>query len=313
MTTTISTHAWSEASLFNKAKLFVQQMESHSDTLLAGIWSALTLELLARAALSHISPVLLAGDRNWRNITYALEKEPTIGNFRPRSIQSKELFDRIHELIPSFTEEVHLFCMRQAERRNTELHSGDLAFEKSADWRPRFYQACEILVESMDRKLTDFVSDIAIAKKMIESLKDTAAKSVNQDINAHKIVWSNKTEEERREASRDAQARATSDRGHRVECPACSSKALVQGEPIGPVETRIEDDEIVVRQRKSPSSFECTGCGLKITGFSRLTECRLGSPFGDSKRYTVDEYYSDYLEDYVSDYYAGYYQEYMNE
>ena len=313
MNTTISTHPWSEDSLFNKAKLYVEQMESESENWIAGLWSVLSLELLARAALAHISPVLLAHDGDWRNLTHALGRDPISRQFRPRSIPSTELFQRTHKLIQEFTEEHRLFCVRQADRRNTELHTGDLAFARDSDWRPRFYQVCKVLVESMDRKLIDFVSDSKTACKMINTLKDTAAKSVRQDIKSYNNIWSKKPEDERKKAATEAAKRSTSDKGHRVKCPACGSSALVRGEPFGPVETRIDDDEIVVRQGMMPSSFECTACGLKIVGLSRLTECEFGDTFSDTVRYTVDEYYADYLEAYVSDYYAGYYEEDMNE
>jgi len=57
----------------SKAVLYVGRMESYTagDEQFA-LWSALCLELLARAALAHISPVLLAEGSNWRNLTYAL-------------------------------------------------------------------------------------------------------------------------------------------------------------------------------------------------------------------------------------------------
>lgn len=312
MSTTLATHPWSEDPLFNKAKLYVEQMESQLETWQAGLWSSLIIEFLARAALAHISPVLLAHDKDWRNLNYALGNEATSPKFRPRSIPSTDLFQRVYELIPEFTDEDRRFCVRQSDRRNAELHTGDLAFEKASDWRPRFYHVCKVLVESMDRKLIDLVPNTEIADKMINTLKDTAAKSVRKDIEAHKVVWHNKTKDKKEQAVVEANKQSRSDKGHRVECPACKSKALVRGEPFGPVETRIDDNEIVVRQGMMPSSFECSACGLKVVGLSRLTECGLGDTFSDTVRYTVDEYYSDYLEDYVSDY-AGYYEEYMNE
>ncbi len=292
----LSDHPWSEQSLFDKAKLYVEQMESQSEVGRAGLLAALSLEILARAALSHISPVLLAGDRNWRNLTYALGSQSTRKRFRPSSISSKELYERIHELVAGFTDEDLSFCLQQAERRNIELHTGDLAFEKSSDWRPRFYQACKVLVESMGRQPNDLFTDLKIVKKMISSLKDTAARSVYRDICSHKKLWEEKTDKERQGASLDAEAGATSDKGHRVECPACKSQALVKGDPLGRVETRIMDGEVIEKQGMAPSSFVCTACGLRISGLSRLSACGLGDTFTDTITYTEDEYHSAYWE-----------------
>ena len=47
----VTGHEWSEESLFCKAVLFFEQMESHAaDDWQYGFWTALSLEFLARAA-----------------------------------------------------------------------------------------------------------------------------------------------------------------------------------------------------------------------------------------------------------------------
>jgi len=62
----IDNNTWSVDGLLSKAKLFASKMESHSpDEWEFGLWSTLVLELVARAALAHVSPVLLADARNW--------------------------------------------------------------------------------------------------------------------------------------------------------------------------------------------------------------------------------------------------------
>lgn len=99
MTTELSLHPWSEEALFGKALLYVEQMDSHTASdWQFGFWSALSLELLARAALAHISPVLLADARNWRNLTHAIGADPTTKKFSPASVSTKEVFDRLQEL-----------------------------------------------------------------------------------------------------------------------------------------------------------------------------------------------------------------------
>ena len=129
MTTTVSAHPWSEEALFGKALLYVEKMESYTvDDWLFGFWSALSLELLARAALAHISPILLAGTTNWRNLTYALGGAPTAKRYTPTSIATNELYARLNELVPEFTQEVAGFCSTHAGRRNSELHTGELTF-----------------------------------------------------------------------------------------------------------------------------------------------------------------------------------------
>jgi hypothetical protein len=179
MTTAVLTHPWSEEALFGKAVLYVESMEScPAEDWQFGLWSALALEHLARAALSHISPVLLAETSNWRNLTYALGGDPTAKKYTPTSIPTKEVYARLNELLPKFTEEVAGFCSKHAGRRNSELHTGDLAFAElgTSQWLPRFYSACEVLLESMERDLSDLVSDPGAAQAMIDSLASASCR-----------------------------------------------------------------------------------------------------------------------------------------
>lgn len=300
MTSSVTGHIWSEEPLFCKAQLYVERMEVHTaDDWQFGFWSALSLELLARAALAHISPVLLADNRNWRNLTYALWGDRTAIKFSPKSLPTKEVLTRLKELVPTLNDEISSFCIQHVERRNSELHSGELAFEKlgTSEWLPRFYSACNVLLKSMDRELEDLISKPAEAQEMINAFKDAAASTVKGDIKAHKKVWSNKDTSEQNEASKQATTWATRQTGHRVECPSCKSKALLQGTPSGPVTTEVEGDEVVQRQTMLPSLFECIACGLRISGLSKLSASGLGNAFSARYSYAAAEFFKLYTED----------------
>jgi len=302
MNNMVTPNPWSSDSLYAKALLYVEQMESNiADEWQYGLWSALCLELLSRAALSNISPLLLADSGNWRNLNYALGNAPTAKKFSPVSIPTKEVLARLTELYPEFTQEVAGFCSKHVERRNAELHTGETVFTDigTSQWLPRFYQACNLLLGFMGKSLSDFIEDSEQAKSLIESLEDAAAKAVTQDIKAHAKVWENKSEEEQKSALLQATTWATRHAGHRVECPSCKSEALLQGSASGAVSTKIEDDEVIQRQTMLPSSFECIACGLKITGFSKLTSCGLGDAFSEKTIYTAAEFFELYTEDEV--------------
>ncbi|TAU74515.1 hypothetical protein [Rhizobium leguminosarum] len=300
MTAAISHLPWSQESLFAKARLYVGKMESHTaNDWQYGLWSALALELIARAALAHFSPVLLADASNWRNLTYALGHEPTAKKFNANSIGSSEVISRLNELYPEFTAELAGFCTQHIKRRNSELHTGELIFSElgTSQWLPSFYLAIQVLLKLMGLELKHFVSDAPGAQKMIDAFEDRTAKAVEQDIKAHQKVWTNKSNEEREAAVEQAKVWATRQSGHRVNCPACQSPALLQGNSSGVVATQVDEGEIVQKQTMLPTSFECIACGLRIAGLSKLAACGLGDAFTSTSVYTAAEYFDLFTED----------------
>lgn len=294
------THPWSHESLYSKALLYVQRMEIHppEDDQFA-FWSALALELLGRAALASISPVLISDSSNWRNISYALGSDPTAKKFTPNSIITNEVFGRLKELLPSFSNEVAGFCVQHLGRRNSELHTGELAYAElgTQEWLPRYYEACSILLSSMSKSLADFVSDHETAESMIESLRDAAANAVQKDINAHAQVWSNKSGEERDQEMAKSELWASRQLGHRVTCPSCTCIGLLQGSPTGTVTKEVLENDVVERQTMLPSSFVCNSCGLRISGLSKLSAAGLGNAFTARSTYSAAEYFGLYTED----------------
>ena len=300
MNTETANHRWSPEALFRKAQLYVEQMEKHTtNDWQFGLWSALSLEMLVRAALAHISPVLLADNKNWRNLAHALGKGRTSTDFFPRSLPTKDVLSRLKELIPNVSEEIVGFCIQHAERRNAELHSGELAFENISIsmWLPNFYKSCDVFLDSMDRKLEDFVSDAVQAREIIEDFEKQAASAVEQDILMHKKAWKNKSVKDQKRATLQSMNWATRHSGHRVECPACESQALLQGSPRGAVDAEIDGDMIVQRQAMVPSSFECIACGLRISGILKLTASGFGTEFSVKRAFTAAEYFQLYTVD----------------
>jgi hypothetical protein len=46
-----------------------------------------------------------------------------------------------------------------------------------------------------------------------------------------------------------------------------------------------------------PSSFECTACGLRISGLSKLSACGLGDAYTAKSTYSAAEFFGLYTED----------------
>ncbi|EPQ1936399.1 TPA: hypothetical protein ACGSO8_004217 [Pseudomonas aeruginosa] len=300
---------WDSEALYLKAQRYVQHMSDlESDNWEYALWSGFSLEFLARAALANVSPALLAEtDKGWGSLYHALGFKPIEERFTPKSIAVSEVFKRLAAILPDFTKEHESFGILHTGRRNTELHSGELGFDgiKSSVWLPRFYQTSEVLLLSIGMTLEDFFGEdeAKVAKQVIVAAVDDSAKAVKGDVEAHKKVWLAKNDKERAMLVAQAEVRATRQAGHRVECPACASPALVVGEPVSAPVQILRDGEITERQEHLPNHFECVACGLKITGLSRLTAVGLGDRYKKTQVYDAAEYYApqddfmDYEED----------------
>ena len=284
---------WDEEALFTKAQRYAERMiQEHESEWEHALWSSLCLELLARAALANVSPALLADPDNWNNLYHSLGV-PTEAKFAPKSIQISEVVRRLGSIFPTFNQELQSFCLIHTGRRNAELHSGDATFNGVArsSWLPRFFQACEALLATMELDLDHFFGseEAEVARKLIMAATDESAKAVRGDVEAHKRVWLAKNEKERGLLQEAARAFATRSAGHRVSCPACGSPALVNGEPIAAPTTRLDGDLIVETQDHLPTHFQCVACGLKVHGLSRLNVIDLGDRFTNTYSYDAAE------------------------
>lgn len=261
------------------------------------LWSGFTLEFLARAALANVSPALLADtDRNWSSLYHSLGFRPTEEKFTPKSIAISEAFKRLGSILQDFTKEHESFCVLHTMQRNSELHSGEIAFDgvMGSTWQPRFYQTCSILLASLGLTLSEFVGadEAKVAEQLIAAAADDSAKTVKGEVEAHKRVWLAKAQAEQTTLSTQAAIWANRQTGHRVSCPACASQALVMGEPVSAPTKKIKDDEITETQEHLPNQFECIACGLKVAGLSRLTVVGLGDRYKKTNTYDAADYYA---------------------
>src|ERR1043166_2250071 len=279
-----SGHIWSKDALLAKAQRYAEEMLGHdrNDWKFA-FWSSLALELLARAALANVSPTLLAEQREWSNLYFALGHQPKAKKFVPNSISISEVFSRLGEIVPEFDTRLGGFGVLHLQRRNEELHSGSTPFESfsNSEWLPLFYQSADVLMRSMGEKLDLLFGkkEAEVAVKMIAAAKDESAKAVAKNISAHKTVWESKELNEQKKLASQAAFWATRRKGHRVKCPACDSDALVIGTPVAPPNHKLKQGLILVTQSYLPAQFECIACGLKIAGLPQLHACGLGNVY----------------------------------
>ena len=299
---------WKAEALYNKAIRYIEKMsDAASESWEHALWSGLALELLARAALANLAPVLLADKAKPSNLIPALGFPPNEPKFSPTSVGIQTVLNRLRILLPEFDTELESFCSSHVGRRNAELHSGELPYDgvHGSNWHGSYYRACSVLLASMGFTLADFIgNDHAIAaSKEVEAATDEAAKAVKGELEAFSKVWMAKDEEERDILAKQALLWSTRSVGHRVFCPSCDSVGTVNGDPIGASQQTLKDDEITERQEHLPQWFQCTACGFKITGLSRLQVVGLGDRYIKTQVYSAAEYYApedewpDYDED----------------
>lgn len=295
-------HEWSAPSLLAKAQRYTDLMlDQPRDHWQFGFWSALCLEMIIRAAVANVSTTLLADGKDWNNVLFALGKKGASSKLSPKSIDASDAITRAEALFPEFNREMVNFCVIHLQRRNAELHSGSLPFDalNTSTWLPQFYAACSALLGTLGMPMDKFFGpdEAKTAATLIQALKDDAAKAVKGTISAHRTIWEEKSEEERKKLARKADDQSTRADGHRVSCPACQSVALVNGAPAGPESSSFKDGMIVLRQPMLPSHFECKACGLKIAGYSKLNACDLGGTFTSTSYADPVDYFEDDFRD----------------
>jgi hypothetical protein len=316
---------WSAESLYGKARLYAHRAHNESiDSSLFGFWMSLSLELLARAALAHIHPALLADPKEPDNIQYAFGIVP---KGVPKSIQAKALFARCSVFIADFTDKMSAHCLIMADRRNSELHTGAAAFEgiDNSAWLPATYEVIEILLRHLKHDFSDFLGDDhdQFAAKMLRDRRATIKSEVHAKLAAARRFYESQTPEwilERIEKIRPAidgwlkvnQLRRT------CMCPVCASAAVMSGESISRSPVRIDEATSTIRRevRVLPNVFGCPVCRLKLDGYQEINEAGLGAIYTVEEEKDPIEYFGIDPEEYVDvealarDYFA---EEYQNE
>lgn len=299
---------WDSSTLLGKAKLYAERADNEQiHSALFGFWMSLCLELLSRAALSKLHPVLLADPRDEGNIQFAFGINPRTN---PRSIQAKTVFARCSVFVSDFTDQMSAHCLILADRRNRELHTGNAAFEghDNSAWLPQTYEVFEVLLKHLGITLNNFFGDqhanfaLSMLKDRIKNLKVDVQKSIgdakktfealNSDIKAEKI---NKGREFTNKSIRHSALRRS------CKCPSCGFEAIIAGETIGRGPNKINEvDNTISREvRILPNLFICSICDLRLDGYQKLSQAQIGSIFTNSEVQDPIEFFGIIPEEHV--------------
>lgn len=299
---------WDSTLLYNKAKLYAERAHREPvDSAIFGLWMSLALELLARAALSRIHPVLLADPREQDNIHYAFGIVP---KGIPKSIPSKALFARCSVFISGFTDKMSAHCLILADRRNSELHSGIAAFENidNAKWLPQAYEVMEVLLAHLDRSFSDFLGEHgSVAVEALRDRRDNITRDVQGKLSMARKAYQGLSPTEK--AAKDAVADQTTtswarDTRLRLKsvCPACGNTAVIGGEVVGRSPVRIDEDSgsITREVRVLPNKLHCAYCDLVLSSFQELREADRGTIFTVQEDEDPIEFFGIDPEEYIN-------------
>lgn len=148
---------------------------------------------------------------------------------------------------------------------------------------------------------------------MLAENRDNVKREVLSSIATHKKVFEAKQPAEKETAKLHAEELGqtlSTQRHHRVKCPACGCTATVQGRPFGKEHVMHEENgDIIVRQSVIPTDFSCPACGLKLLNYAQMETAGLGDHYTRKTTYSPEEYYGlinpddldEYLEERVGD------------
>jgi hypothetical protein len=291
--------------LWLKAKLFLNRaMDESGDRPFEerALWASLALELLAKAALARVSPLLVA-EPTEDGTNLLIASGLVEGDARFTSVRAKTLYARCHKAFKPFSETE---AGKITLARNDYLHGSAAGFTSmpEAAWWPRFWTLAVILVSALDRDIDALVGGdrervverhLEQNKKNIEDRTEMLIQRARQRLaqfNAGTLParvaadWTPGTD-----------LRAGLRYSEPGVCPACGGWGTIEGEDSLSVEVRYEqvaedDYDVMVDVLASSEYFSCPACSLVLDNYQLVAEAGFESSFetvGDSDDIPDDE------------------------
>lgn len=300
---------YSEEALWLKAKLFLSHaMDDDAPRTFdeRALWASLALELLAKAALARVSPLLIASPQeDGHNLLVA--SGLIEGDSRFITVAASTLYSRCSKAFRTFSEPE---AKKITAARNEYLHGGAAAFAlmPSDAWWPRYWAQAIVLVNAQDKTIEDLVGPqreamveghLAQNKRNIESRVEMLIERAKQRYQQYR----DGTMTARLAAEWERPVDLTAGLAHQAEatCPACGSTGVLEGEDVVRSEVRTEavdyhDVDVWVDLTIGADHFSCNTCRLVIDRFEFLEAADLPLEISATGEY------GDYMEpDYGND------------
>lgn len=294
---------WLKARLFINHALDPEEPRTFDER---ALWASLALELLGKAALARVSPLLIAvPNEEGQHLLAATGLIP--GDGPSLTVPAKTVFARCARAFRpfNFTESLQF-----ANNRNQYLHSGAASFTslpESAFW-PAFWSQAALLIVAQGRDVAEFVGADRVAdveahlarnRQHIQQRAETLIVRARQQLS---LVESGNASE-RLAAAYRLGGRLTAGLIHAAEatCPACGAVGTIEGEQEIGHEIRYEqvaedDYDVYVDVSVYADYFSCPRCRLVLDGSELLEAAGIATEFsveGEIADYVSDEYGND--------------------
>jgi hypothetical protein len=247
------------------------------------LWASLALELLGKTCLAQIHPSLIVNPQDQVSLFAASGIQ--IGT-DIKNIAAHTLYDRLRHIVKGFDESVKIFCDGISQRRNSELHSGEVPFKemKLEAWEGQYWHAAQLILDRMDSSLEEWLGahQAKATRELLahatKALIDAALVRVEQA--RAKFLKRNKKERENAlvaSATKESyhyrgMFRLVADGEWPATCPSCGGKAFVAGIQVEEVVS--EDDEYgpdeTVDKHYVGEEFRCPVCDLHLASQAEI-------------------------------------------
>lgn len=277
---------WLKAKLFLNRAMDEENVRSFDER---ALWATVALELLAKAALARVSPLLIA-EPTEEGINLLIASGVLEGDAQFVSVRAKTVFVRCQRAFRPFSTEE---AQNLTRARNGYLHGAAAAFTQMPEeaWWPLYWRQAVILNSACERQISDLVghdresiveNHLVQNRKNIEHRTEMLIEQAKLRLAQHNAGTLPAKVAKLWQPGLDRSVSMARSEG--AACPACGQVGVIEGEIIRDREWTTEaisqdDYEIVVTLTVFSEHFSCANCGLVLDRPELIEEAGLDTLF----------------------------------
>ncbi|MEV4003002.1 hypothetical protein [Actinomadura sp. NPDC049753] len=285
--------------LWMKAKLFLNRamdddFRSFDEQ---ALWAALALELLAKAALARVSPLLVA-EPTEDGTNLLIASGLVSGEARFTSVRAKTLFARCHKAFKPFDQAE---ANKIVNGRNEYLHSSGTGFMAIPPkiWWPRYWAQAPILITALDQDIAGLVGTDR-ERVVLDHLEQNTR---NVELRTEALIERAKQRlQQNQEGTLRTRVAAEWKVGRDLTawlsynttelCPACGSEGILEGEDVEntqifhgssyyapPEEIDEYNVDVTVELTIGADHFSCPNCQLVLDSYELINQAGIATSF----------------------------------